>query len=337
MAASRSMTPGIYAPLPTFFLPDSEDLDLHALEKHVEYLARAGVRPFLAGTMGEGTHLAHGERTRLIHTARKALDAAGFLDVPIIVGAGGGSTRETIALCEEVGAAGADAAVVITPGYFAGVLANHRRALKEFFTEVAGKSPVPVLIYNYPGASGGIDLDSDLIVELAASCPNLSGVKLTCGSVGKLTRIAAAVADPTFDKEHPRKNPNAPFLVLGGYADFITSSAFVHGHGAITGLANIAPYSLVKLFELSEAATKDLSRLHEAQRLQGITARGDFTIAKASISGMKFLTNRLHGYGGLPRKPLPPIDREDAECLWEHPHVQELIKTERELSGKTSH
>jgi 4-hydroxy-2-oxoglutarate aldolase len=165
--ALRPMPPGIYAPLPTFFLPDSEDLgsssvlhiyfvvltpsgktDLQGLEKHVAFLARAGVRPLLAGTMGEGIHLAHGERTRLIHSARKALDTAGFLDVPIIVGAGGGSTRETIALCEEVGAAGADAAIVITPGYFAGILVNHRPALKEYFTEVADKSPVPVLIYN---------------------------------------------------------------------------------------------------------------------------------------------------------------------------------------------
>lgn len=30
-----------------------------------------------------------------------------------------------------------------------------------------------------PGASGGIDLDSDLIAELAAEQPNLIGVKLT--------------------------------------------------------------------------------------------------------------------------------------------------------------
>ncbi len=93
----------------------------------------------------------------------------------------------------------------------------------------------------------------------------------------------------------------------------------------------------MKLFELSEAATKDSSRLHEAQQLQGTIARGDFTVARASISGMKFITSRLHGYGGLPRRPLPPIDREEAERLWEHPHVQELIKTERELSGKPSH
>jgi hypothetical protein len=66
-----------------------------------------------------------------------------------------------------------------------------------------------------------------------------------CGNVGKLTRIAAAVAEPTFREAHPRHNTNtnAPFLVLGGYADFITSSAFVQGHGAITGLANITPVS----------------------------------------------------------------------------------------------
>ncbi|KAI0247965.1 dihydrodipicolinate synthetase [Lactifluus subvellereus] len=328
------LTPGIIAPLPTFFLPESEDLDLHALDVHVVRLARAGVHPLLAGTMGEGLHLAHGERTRIIQSARKALDAEGFSHTPLIVGAGGGSTRETVALCEEVAAAGADAAIVITPGYFGGVLANHRRALKEFFVEVANGSPVPVLIYNYPGASGGIDLDSELIVELAGACPNLCGVKLTCGNVGKLTRIAAAVTDPTFLKMHPHKNLNTPFLVLGGYADIITSSTFVHGHGAITGLANLAPRALVKLFELSVAATKDPSRLVEAQELQSTMARADFTVAKASISGMKFLTDKLYGYGGLPRKPLPPMDPEDARRLWEHPHVQELVKTERELSGQ---
>ncbi|KAI9455014.1 dihydrodipicolinate synthetase [Lactarius psammicola] len=335
--STRRLTPGIFAPVPTFFTSESEDLDLQTLGAHAVRLARAGVRPLLAGTMGEGLHLAHGERASLVRSVRNALDAEGFSDVPIVVGTGGGSTRETVILCEEAAAAGADAVIVITPGYFAGVLANHRRALKAFFVEVAEKSTLPVLIYNYPGASAGIDLDSDLIVDLAAACPNLTGVKLTCGNVGKLTRIAAAVADPEFGKEHPRKNPEALFLVLGGYADFITSSAFVQGHGAITGLANIAPYASVKLFELSEAATKDPSILPEAQRLQGILARADFTIAKASISGTKILTERLFGYGGSPRKPLPPIDPEDAERLWEHPHVQELIKTEKVFSGKVKH
>lgn len=42
------------------------------------------------------------------------------------------------------------------------------------------RSVVDECAHTDPGASAGIDLDSDLIVELAASCPNLSGVKLSC-------------------------------------------------------------------------------------------------------------------------------------------------------------
>ena len=124
------------------------NVDLEALKTHVVRLARAGVRPLLAGTMGEGLHLAHGERAKLVRAVREALDTGGFDNFPIIVGAGGGSTRETLAFCAETANAGADAVIVITPGYFAGVLANHRRALKSFFVEVAEKSALPVLIYN---------------------------------------------------------------------------------------------------------------------------------------------------------------------------------------------
>lgn len=64
-----------------------------------------------------------------------------------------------------------------------------------------------------------------------------------CGGVGKLTRITATVCDPTFSLDHPRKNKNAPFLVLGGFSDFLLPGAYANGHGAITGLANFAPVS----------------------------------------------------------------------------------------------
>lgn len=57
-------------------------------------------------------------------------------------------------------------------------------------------------------------MDSDLIEDLAISYPNLCGVKLTCGNVGKLTRIAATVSTPTFAQQHPRKNKNAPYVCI---------------------------------------------------------------------------------------------------------------------------
>ncbi|KAG6868240.1 hypothetical protein C0993_005940 [Termitomyces sp. T159_Od127] len=328
----RPLKPGIYAPILSFFRPSSEELDISTFQSHVARVAAAGVAPVIAGSMGEAIHLSHTERVKLIHAGRQALDEAGFKDVPIVVGIGVGSTRETIELGNEAAAAGADYAIVITSGYFAGALT--RAAIKTFFTEVSQKCPIPVIIYNYPGASGGIDLDSDLIIELATECPNLVGVKLTCGNVGKLTRITATVTDATWILTYPRKNPNLHFLVFGGFTDFIIPSTFVNGHGAIAGLANLAPYAIAKLYRLSEAARKDLSLLPEAQRLQGVVANAEFTIGKSSISGSKFLLEKLYGYGGVPRRPLLPIEHDAAEAVWTHPHTQELVQVERELSGK---
>jgi L-threo-3-deoxy-hexylosonate aldolase len=331
---SRPLKPGIYAPIPTFFLPESEDLDVPSFETHIKRLATAGVGPLIAGSMGEALHLSHAERIILIQAARKTLDTAGFTHVPLIVGTGAGSTRETLQLTKEAAEAGADYAIVIASGYFAGAWGSNKAALKAFWTEISEKSPIPVMIYNYPGASGGIDLDSDIISELALECPNICGVKLTCGNVGKLTRIADVVSRPEFSSKHPRKNQNAPFLVLGGYTDFVTPSTYANAHGAITGLGNVAPFSIVKLFEISVASLKDSALLPEAQRLQGIIGRADYTIAKASIAGTKYLLDKLYGYGGLPRKPLPPISDADAQALWDHPHTQALIQLERELTGK---
>ena len=149
--------------------------------------------------MGEAIHLSHSERVKLIQVARKVLNNASLTHVPIIAGTGAGSTRETVELTLQAARAGADYAIVIASGYFAGALLNDREALKAFWVEVADRSPIPVMIYNCtfillsrvlainanftspqdPSASGGIDLDSDLIIQLAKECPNICGVKLT--------------------------------------------------------------------------------------------------------------------------------------------------------------
>ncbi|KAG8977760.1 hypothetical protein FRB90_008712 [Tulasnella sp. 427] len=318
---SRPLAPGIWAPVPTFFLQGSEELDLATFKRHVLYLAKAGMGILLCGSMGEAHHLEDSERVLLIKTARQALDAAGFRDAPIIAGTGVGSTRKTIELTRQAAEAGADYAIVIASGYYAGAL--DYPALKNFFVEVAEASPIPIMIYNYPGAAGGIELDSDIIESIAIESSNICGVKLTCGNVGKLVRIAAATAVPSFDKLYPRKNKDAPFLVLGGFADFILPSAFARAHGAIAGLGNVAP--------LSFAAITDPTLLPEAQRLQDIVAAGDRTIALVGIAGTKFLLEKLHGYGGAPRRPMQRLTKEREEALWKHKNVQALVELEKSL------
>lgn len=98
--------------------------------------------------MSEAIHLSHAERSTLIKTARNVLDNAGLVKVPIVSGIGAGSTRECIELANEAAAAGADCAIAICSGYFAGALAGNKKALKDFWTEISQKSPIPVMIYN---------------------------------------------------------------------------------------------------------------------------------------------------------------------------------------------
>ena len=123
-------------------------LDIPSFEAHLFRVASAGITPLVAGSTGEAIHLSHSERVELIQAARKALDKATLTHVPIIAGTGAGSTRETLELTFQAAAAGADYALVIASGYFAGALANDRMALKAFWVEIADKSPIPVMIYN---------------------------------------------------------------------------------------------------------------------------------------------------------------------------------------------
>ena len=35
------------------------------------------------------------------------------------------------------------------------------------------------MLYNFPGVTGGIDMNSDLVEDIAKSAPNTCGIKLT--------------------------------------------------------------------------------------------------------------------------------------------------------------
>lgn len=123
------------------FSPDLDTFKLHVLR-----IAHAGVGILVCGSMGEAHHLDVDERVLLIKAARAALDDAGFISTPIIAGTGLGSTRATIDITKQAASAGADYAIVIPSGYYAGAL--DRAALKAFFKEVSEESPIPVMVYN---------------------------------------------------------------------------------------------------------------------------------------------------------------------------------------------
>lgn len=149
--------------------------------------------------------------------------------------------------------------MVIPPGYYASTLLANHESIKRFFIDIAEASPVPVIVYNFPGVSGGIDLDSEVIIDIVKTCPNVAGAKLTCASVGKITRITAVVDDPEFQAMYPRKWAVGEdsawdfFQVIDGYIDILMPSIASGAAGAISGLPNFAPVSTLLVLKRKTA------------------------------------------------------------------------------------
>lgn len=313
---NKPLRPGVYVPTVAFFKPN-EDLDHDTIAKHAVRLAEAGVAGIATqGSNGEAVHLTHQERQQVTRTTRKALDAAGFDSLPVIVGCGSQSTRETIELCREALASGGDYALVLPPSYYK---PSHKPdTVIDFFRDVAGASPIPILIYNYPAAVAGIDLSSDVIGELSKH-PNIVGCKLTCGNTGKLTRIAAATdaATPT--------DAGSGFMCMGGSADFTLQTLIVGGSGVICGVGNIAPKACVKIVDLFAAG-----KLAEAQKLQAVVARGDWAAISGGIVATKSALDTYFGYGGIARRPLPRVTKSEAAKFASD--FKEVVELEKILS-----
>ena len=312
---SKPLRPGVYVPTVTFFSKENEDLDLETISQHAVRLAQAGVAGLTTqGSNGEAVHLTHKERKLVTKTTRVALDRAGFHSVPIIVGCGSQSTRETINLCHEALQSGGDYALVLPPSYYKPLFSA--TSLVEFFQDVADSSPIPILIYNYPGAVAGIDMDSDVITKLAKH-PNIVGCKLTCGNTGKLARVAASVGAAT-----PTENGSG-FMCMGGSADFTLQTLIVGGSGVICGLGNVTPKACVRVIELYTQG-----KLAEAQKLQNAVARGDWAAISGGIVGTKSALETYYGYGGYARKPLPrPTKQEAANYANDFRELMEMEKS----------
>ncbi len=240
------MFKGSYVALVTPFT-DGE-VDLAALKRLVDWHVDQGTHGLVpVGTTGESPTLTHGEHDLVVKTVVD--HAAGR--IPVIAGAGSNNTIETVRLVMAAKAAGADAALVVTPYYNkptqAGLIAH--------FT-AAADCGLPIVIYNIPGRSS-VDMSVATMAELA-KLPMIVGVK---DATGDLSRVPKQ-----------RMTCGTDFVQLSG--EDATALGFnAHGGvGCISVTANVAPSLCAQMQEATLAGdystaleiTDRLMPLHEA-------------------------------------------------------------------------
>lgn len=251
---------GLLPPVATPFTPD-EELDLKAYKANLERWNQTGLSGYLVvGSNGESVYLTEKERDALLEASKEAASP----DKIIMAGTGAESTRATIQQTRRAAELGADCALVITPHYFKGQMTPAR--LIGHFRKVADAATLPVLVYNFPQATG-LNLPPEAVAEIAQH-PNVVGIKDSSGNIAQLSELI-------------RLCPK-DFAVFVGNAAVFYPALCLGAVGGILAVANAAPEKCVELMQAYQAGELD-----KAKELQW------------RLVTLAVLVTVTHGVGGL--------------------------------------
>ena len=173
----------------------------------------------VCGTTGEASTLSHEEHLDVIRYCVKVVNGR----IPVVAGTGSNCTETAVYLSQEAEKAGADALLVVTPYYNKAT----QKGLYEHFKIVADSVKIPVILYNIPGRTGGVNILPETVVRLCTEVENIVGVKDATGNISQVAKMMA-LADGKVDLYSGNDDQIVPILSLGG-------------KGVISVLSNIAP------------------------------------------------------------------------------------------------
>jgi 4-hydroxy-tetrahydrodipicolinate synthase len=208
---------GAYTALVTPFTADGESVDLERLADNVRDQAEgavAGVVP--CGTTGEAPTLGDDEHRAVV---QRTLEVARGQGLQVIAGAGSNCTAHAVELHRFARAAGADAALHVSPYYNKPT----QEGLYRHFCTIADSCDLPIVLYNIPGRTN-VTLTADTIERLAAHA-NIVAIKEATGSLDLASEILL----------------RTDLVLLSGDDSLTLPLASVGGRGVISVVSNLVP------------------------------------------------------------------------------------------------
>ena len=192
--------------------------DEAAYRELIEFQVKGGIHGIVpCGTTGESATLSHAEHKRVVETCIDQVKKR----VVVIAGTGSNNTAESLELTQHAEAAGADAALMITPYYNKPT----QEGLYQHYKTVASQTKIPIVVYNVPGRTS-VNLLPETVARLA-ELPNIVGLKDATGDLKQGCKTLELCGDK--------------ITVLSG-DDFTTLPLMcVGGMGVISVVSNVAP------------------------------------------------------------------------------------------------
>ncbi len=266
------------------------EVDYDTFAKNIEFQIENGIDAIIVcGTTGEASTLSHEEHLDVIRYCVKCVNKR----VPVVAGTGSNCTETAIYLSQEAEKAGVDGILVVTPYYNKAT----QKGLYEHFKMVADSVKVPVILYNIPGRTGGVNILPETVVRLCTEVENIVGVKDATGNISQVAKLMSIAGDKV-DLYSGNDDQIVPLLSLGG-------------KGVISVLSNVAPQQThdicAKFFEGDVEASRKL-------QLEYLSLINTLFIEVNPIPVKKAL--ELMGMmGGTLRRPLTEMEEDNAAKL----------------------
>jgi 4-hydroxy-2-oxoglutarate aldolase len=290
---------GVIPPMLTPFKANG-DVDYDSHIRNLERWNKDRLAGYLVlGSNSETAYLNEAEKMKLIKLTVKNAKKGRF----ILAGTGIESARETITLTNKAADLGVDAALVLTPSYYHSKM-NEEAQIK-FFTEVADKTRIPVMIYNVT-AFTHINVTVNT-VRVLSKHPNILGMKDSTGNVPQLTSFLSVI-DRGFNLMTGTLSAWYPALTLGIKA-------------GIFAVSNCAPNDCTAI-----QTAFDKGDLETARKIYfRIFPVNNAVTAAYGVAGLKYASDLMGYHGGHVRSPLLQLKEEEKIRIKEILETAQLI------------
>ena len=276
-----SQLSGVLTALATPFTADGL-IDEPRLRRLVDRSIDGGVDGVVAcGSTGEFAALSTDERRLVVETV--VGQAAGR--VPVVAQTGATSTAEAIRLSRHAQECGADVLMLIAPYY-------EPLSLPEttgYFRAVAEAVELPVMLYNYPSATG-VNLDPETVGKLAREVENIRYIKDSSGDMGQATQLIHR------HREHITTIIGADNLILAALTEGATA--------VMAGTANLVPREIVAVHRAVAAGDFSTAQA-EWNRIYPLI---DAILSVPYVPAVKAALEVLGLPIGSPRRPTAVLD-----------------------------
>ncbi len=279
---------GVLVPICTPF--SAGEVDTAKLEKNMEVFSKTDLKGYFAlGSNGENCLLKENEREKVLLTILEKRSNSQL----VMAGCSHESTEGAISLTEGAAKIGAEIASIQPPHYFKKAMSDS--AILKFFKEVADNSPIPIVIYNAPGFTGGVNISVNTMAALSKHS-NIIGMKESSASGPGIYLTAV-------DEE---------FSVMAGSANILLSTLIMGGVGGVLSIANFHPQACCRLYNLFKKGNiKEMKCFqHAIIRLNQVVS------GKYGVAGVKTAMDIVGLYGGNPRLPLLPLNGEEKMTIY---------------------